>query len=238
MAKILDPNQPVPFVPADQQALPEGQRLTYWLRPPRSADRITLARAVAAAGGRKHAAPLLLRRLRQVVEERLADAPDERAALLQPIQAMEEAQATLQAGLMGGAYAGDGGLDLLQADHTRIEACDRDLIGLSRIIQDSDPLYAGMVADNRVYDLVVGTESARLLLVDWSRPTPIRRTLAGVSDDVLALIPEHHLCWLGQHVAGLMTQTEEERKNSGSPSPSPSADATSTAASLPPQNVH
>lgn len=239
MAKLLDPRQPVRFVPIDQRALPEERQIAYLLRPPGLYDQAALERATIARGGRQHHVIEKLQVLRAGVLEVMDEASEaDRQFFASKIDAYIEALVAVGEQAMSGTLdttTEEGRAESLEAAK-QLAAFEEALQPITAIVHDRYDRYAQMVADDTVYPIIRGIEAARMFLVGWENlKVPFVRTERGVPDSALARIPRHHIPQIGREVDRLMRPTEDEAKNSDSPSASPSGRKTSPAANSQPR---
>ncbi len=238
MARLMRPGEVVDLVPADQEGLPEGERITYHLRVPTLYERIAYRRAVAEKGGHEHKPLDLLRCLRRGVAELMEESENTEAREF-ILAAIDEQEA----GLLGFyRRVRDREFDLatdegLQAFVEAAKATERTGARLAEIasqVQRGYPPYGAMMGDLEVYAEIAGIEGARLFLEGWQGLGPdFRRARLGVPDELLEAIPPPHFAVIAAKVADLMRPSEAAEKNLDSPSPTSDSGATSTAERTP-----
>lgn len=232
---VVQPGVAETFIPPDQAERPEGDRISYRLRPPVLYDRVAYSRALAAQGARQVSPVALLVLLRRGAETILADSEDAEARDFVLGLVDEHLER------MRDFYAGSTGIDWSDADQVRdwIEreaAAHRGadaLVEVEVLVREGYPAYARALADSAVYWEVAGIEGCRLFLEGWTglgeQPRKVREGGRQVTVEAdLARIPPAHLAQLGLFINGLQHAREATAKNSVSPSPGAAAAQTSS----------
>ena len=229
MAKLLSTQAPLRFVPQDQAARPEGERIAYHISPPSVYSAPKLHRAVNAQGARF------------VTKMDLLDALEDGLRAMLP----EEAQAdTLRPHLAIVAGYRDWYLAAKPEERVRVNLTgEHEVFELFEIVARHYPRLSEMQADEQWFWDVFGIEGSRLFVVDWENlpgqdgaPAVCERGPDGLTEASLGTIPNHHRQLIGVYVYKLLSPTEQEAKNSGSPPPGSPAPSSSTAtAKTPPQ---
>lgn len=241
MTKLLDPNETVRFVPADQKTRPKGEQIAYLFRVPRLYDGPALARAIAAAGGVEPGVLELIRALRADIPDMWPsdDDPDLRAAVIAAIDDYDARVTAFHEQLRDGAFDME-----TEAGQAAFVAAQAEALDGGRLVRQAEQQahraggrYSALQGYAASYAMIAGIESARLLLVGWENLGDFRRTTAGVPDDLLERVPKQHWAAIAAEVERLSRLTEAERKNSGSRASTSPAPSPSSAKSRPPQST-
>lgn len=201
---------------------PRDDGPTYFLRLPQLAERARFHHAVASQGVKRWPLYELLAAVRRAVIA-LRDAGETEADFqgwLELLDAYAErvdrTAAAMRAG--GGAEVREAFLAAL-APPAEVEV----IIGLAR---ETALEVAKVIADNECFDLVAGTEAARLFLTGWAGEGlgDFKRGPGGATDRMLWQIAEFDLLAIGYKVRELLEPRPEQLGNSppassGSPSP-------------------
>ncbi|MGE5515083.1 MAG: hypothetical protein ACM31D_04605 [Bacteroidota bacterium] len=228
MAKLLKPGDVVPFTPPGQDHLAEGKRIRYHLKVPAVHERPGLKRAVLSAGGRLHA-PLTLWQACQaaLVAVYGDDIPETFTAVMSEVK--DAGQAAAESYLALPEANGPEARAVFTEAAMRYQASMAVFAVVANEVAPFSQQLADMLADNAVYHDIVGVAASRLFLTGWDNLSqPFKRGPKGVPDDLLAVIPPHHIPAIGHELERLMAPTEPEAGNSDSPSPGPSEPGTST----------
>jgi hypothetical protein len=206
MSIILDPKRPMSFKPRD-----DGP--TYFLRPPRVADRNAYKHAVRSKGGQIWRNLDLMRIVREGLDELLpGEAGNDGRALV------EGYTANLQAAI--DAWLAE------KTDETRTALTaaleyPKDLVKIMELLRRQHEPLASALADNSVYYGIAGQAAARLFLVGWEGLGPFKRDLGGPTEETLAQIPSGDFERIALEIESMLEPSEERIKNSDSPSSSP-----------------
>lgn len=206
MALLIDPKSSEP--------IKVGER-TYFMKPATVAERTRWRRATAAGGGRQHGPVGMLNCLSAGVKALMKDSPaPARDAVLEKI----EAQKTRVIAFFQAAQSAVIGADQVNQDFVDAgSAMNEGAAGLAVIIDEvtaNYPAFAQMNADDQTYWAVSGLEAMRMFCTGWEGiEATFERGPGGVSDDLLAEIPEADLPFIGQAYENLIKVTPQQRKN-------------------------
>lgn len=226
MAKLMNPAEPVGFVPEDQRDLAEGARITYQLKVPNEWDRINLHKALAAHGARQVGWIGLARAMRELIEQ-WGDAPT--LAMVDTFIALAKE--------WGALPMGDS--DEARAARAAAFGAMRDMWRSLKPVADAcaaaSTEFASLRGDDAVYLEVYALEAGRILLRGWSGPglPKFARGMTGVPLELLKALPGDHLIEISFELDRLLRPSEAEAGNSVSPSPGVSVPTSSTTVDSP-----
>lgn len=219
---IHDPKTPLPFKPDGDGPV------TYLLRVPTVADRSEFQRQLRLAGARFWSLGDIVESAKAAVKrlsrEENAEERDTCLALLDAW--LEEVRAAAQAWDDDRTEANREAFEEAITPKGNVKAildvlCNPD----PETQQIADPTTAERLADLDVFAERQGLVAARMFLVGWEgmenaegEPVPFKRSLLGLGDDMLALIPRHHLLFLGRQVRDLIQAPGARLGNSSSAS--------------------
>ena len=190
MAKLLSTQAPLRFVPQDQAARPEGERIAYHISPPSVYSEPKLNRALKSQGARIVSTGEVLDVLEEGIEALLPgdDQAEVRAARLDVV-------ADFRAWTRSDSVE-----ERLRAELDQ----DHEVHELYRIVARHYPRLGDLAADRDWFWDVLGIEAARLHVGDWENltgpdgaPLACRRGLDGLTDESLLAIPKKHLQAIG-----------------------------------------
>jgi len=195
MAVLLSTDEPVPFAPSDQLERPEGERITYVLRPPTIYDGPRMRAAARRLGGRPWSDAEIFGTLRQGLEAILGDdEPEELARLI--------------------TFVDQGAVRVLAGEPLDDEMASA-LAEIERVVEQHYELYRVRAAQRQQFleDLVI--EAARLHIVGWTGlDGTCRPTAGGLPPHQFAKVPPAHVQEIGQEVLLMMAPTDAEKKAS------------------------
>lgn len=233
MSLMISTAEPFRFVPNDQLALPEGERIAYLLAVPSPYSWAALERAIKSIGAVQHGTQKQFRILADGVRALLAG--DELADLRERYLAEIE-------GYLAQLETARGRRDLTAEELKALVAETAEhalrIDEIATRVRRGYAQYAELEADNEFFLNALCIETARAFLVGWENiPADFARGPDGVSDNLLRYIPEEHWWPIRGKVYELRFPTETQRKNSRSPSPGASAPTPSSTASTTPKKA-
>jgi len=216
MSIINNPAEPVRFVPAGQDELPEEQRVVYLLKVPTVWDRISFESQLAARGARQYSLAALIARARGIYAGMESGGPAEVVAMLDDFAAfLREMAATIR---KHDASTEEGQNAILDQSR-RLGEFDATLAPFFDAVAEIDPVYARMRADNVAYPMIAAAVAAKKFILGWENlPVEFRRGSDGLPDDLLGRIPEGDMLQVSARLKDLLRPSETSLKNSVSPS--------------------
>lgn len=202
------------FGPGERVAVepPRSGRI-YWVRNPTYLEKPRWRHAVAALGGKRWGQIDLALALRREVERFLGDDPTGP----QFIEAINGYIAGIEAAV---AAWRDERSDENSAALTQALTPPELVAAIETQITAASLAYANMVADRVSYREYAGIAAAQMFLGDWQGPglPPFKRSISGVPDELMNLIPSAHMVMIGDQVEMLVDPPEQILGNSDSAS--------------------
>ncbi|MCC2650760.1 MAG: hypothetical protein K0R61_1187 [Microvirga sp.] len=222
------------YAPGERVAVepPRSGRI-YWVRNPTFLEKPRWRHSVAALGGRRWGQLDLAMALRREVERFLGDDPTG----AQFLEAIDGYIAGIETAV---AAWRDERSDENSAALTKALVPPELVTGIETQITAASLTYANMQADRASYREYAGIAAAQMFLGDWEGKglPPFRRTISGVPDELMNLIPSAHMVLIGDQVELLVDPPELLMGNSDSaflplPGQTPSGDENTQ-----PENSH
>jgi hypothetical protein len=222
------------YAPGERVAVkpPRSERV-YWVRNPTYLEKPRWRHAVAALGGKRWGQLDLAYALRREVERFLGDDPTGP----QFIEAIDQYIAGIEAAV---AAWRDERTDENSAALTKAIVPPELVAAIATQITTASLAYANMEADRVSYREYAGIAGAQMFLGDWEGKglPPFRRSISGVPDELMNLIPSQHMVLIGDQIELLVDPPEEVIKNSGSASSQLSEQTPSKDENTPPAITH
>ena len=204
MNVLVSTREPVRFVPADQEAKPEGEQIAYLLKPAGAYDEALYRRACAERGGRFYGDREMLTSLRRGLA---AMGRDDLLPAVDAFEAVMDDPAGVPADI-------DGAIE-----------------DVEEVVMAAFEPYRRRHAARRYYLDVAPIEAFRVFCVDWENTgADFMRNQNGVPPELLDDLPRGHVAEAGGRAVELMMLGAGEEKNSDSPSPGRSSETTSPTA--------